>query len=332
MGSMWWKPSREGSADLRISRLELFHRKFETSMARELLEILNGLMSLASVFIYVYDTYLPVRQTARVMYFACSITFSIEYIAKLLAARDKLRYVFWSWSVIDAATIVYGFAYYEYDSLATALGFLRLLRVMQVIRLLKAVTLTALRASRRRASQPLQLELLRRGAELGITLGGVVFVAACVFYELEVGNQRDLQLHQAFYWSCVTIATIGYGDIVPRTAAGQLLFPLVIVVIILVLPRKISDLSEVMQNFSRFVRKKYRSPRLGRHVILTGCVTPGSARTFIREFFHPDRGYQDLDLVLLLPTDPPPELLVTLNHSRWERRLHYLHGSPYSAE
>lgn len=56
-----------------------------------------------------------------------------------------------------------------------------------------------------------------------------------------------LQLHQALYWSWVTIATVGYGDYAPTTVVAQCLFPLVIVVMLLVLPAKISNLSAIMQ-------------------------------------------------------------------------------------
>ncbi len=56
-----------------------------------------------------------------------------------------------------------------------------------------------------------------------------------------------LQLHQALYWSWVTVATVGYGDYAPSTVLAQCLFPLVIVVMLLVLPAKISNLGAIMQ-------------------------------------------------------------------------------------
>jgi hypothetical protein len=39
----------------------------------------------------------------------------------------------------------------------------------------------------------------------------------------------------------------GYGDYSPTTALGQMLFPLIIVVVLVVLPQRISDLTQVMQ-------------------------------------------------------------------------------------
>ncbi|GIL81258.1 hypothetical protein Vretifemale_10305, partial [Volvox reticuliferus] len=155
------------------------------------------------------------------------------------------------------------------------------------VRLCKSITFIMLQYSRR-TSQPMQLEFVRRSTDLAVTLVAVVFISGCVFYELEQ-VQEGLYLHTAIYWACVTISTIGYGDYAPDTVAGQLLFPLVIVIVILILPRKISHLFEVMQSFSRSSRRSHRSHHFGQHVVLTGHVTSPSALTFISEFYHQGR-------------------------------------------
>ncbi|KAG2437227.1 hypothetical protein HXX76_005890 [Chlamydomonas incerta] len=248
----------------------------------------------------------------------------------MLAAKNLLKYLFWDWAVIDLITIVFGYLYFAQADLGTGLGFIRVMRIFQVVRLLKALTAGVLKYSHRSA-QPMQLEFVKRSLELGLTMVGVVFISGCVFYELEL-NSEPVQLHTAVYWACVTIATIGYGDYAPTTAIGQLIFPVIILIIILVLPQKISNLSEVMQSFTRYMRASFSSRGFGQHVVLTGHVTYVSAQTFISEFFHPDRGYQDLDIIMLRPCDPEPQLVITMNNVQWERRVKYLHGSPFRAE
>jgi hypothetical protein len=41
--------------------------------------------------------------------------------------------------------------------------------------------------------------------------------------------------------------------------------------------------------------------RFGEHVVLMGYFHHLSAKTFLDEFTHPDRGWQDMDLVMLQP-------------------------------
>jgi voltage-gated potassium channel len=60
----------------------------------------------------------------------------------------------------------------------------------------------------------------------------VVFFAAIVFYIYEGGeaNQNVNSFADSLYWSFITVATIGYGDITPHTEAGRLVVLVLIVV------------------------------------------------------------------------------------------------------
>lgn len=97
-------------------------------------QVINTFMSMTSVCVYVYDTYIPIDEVSRDVYLACSCTFSVEYVAKLLATDDRISYVLWDWSLIDLATIGYGCAYYAIANVSNDFGFIRLLRIIQVRR------------------------------------------------------------------------------------------------------------------------------------------------------------------------------------------------------
>jgi len=67
--------------------------------------------------------------------------------------------------------------------------------------------------------------------------GIVIFVSSVLIYVMEANND-DSQintLYDAFYWSIVTISTVGYGDITPATSAGQFVAMVVIIAGIAVL-------------------------------------------------------------------------------------------------
>ena len=65
---------------------------------------------------YVYDTYIPIDRVSRIVYFICAITFSVEYVVRFIVAKNRIKYVFWDWSVIDAITIVFGIVNFKYQS------------------------------------------------------------------------------------------------------------------------------------------------------------------------------------------------------------------------
>jgi voltage-gated potassium channel len=71
------------------------------------------------------------------------------------------------------------------------------------------------------------LELLRRERVFGIlgALVAVVVTSATGIYLLESGRpQAEIRgFGDALWWAIVTIATVGYGDVVPKTAAGRIL-------------------------------------------------------------------------------------------------------------
>ena len=67
--------------------------------------------------------------------------------------------------------------------------------------------------------------LLRSRPLLVLTLFALVIMFnALLFYWAEgvAGGRRDVDLFESLYWSIITSATVGYGDVTPRTAAGKL--------------------------------------------------------------------------------------------------------------
>lgn len=67
-------------------------------------------------------------------------------------------------------------------------------------------------------------KLLRNPVFFVITLlgNGILVLASIIFYLVEVGkNPAVHNFFDAFWWGCITMTTVGYGDVTPHTSAGR---------------------------------------------------------------------------------------------------------------
>ena len=151
--------------------------------------------------------------------------FSLEYLMRLYACpeehpeqlpwRSRLRAALRPAMLIDLLAIVPFFveAYFEH------LVDLRFLRVFRLLRLVKLTRYTS-------ATQTL-LAALKSEWPMMVTSAFImmllVIVAASLGYLFEHEAQPDKfeNIPQAIYWAVITLASVGYGDIVPITPIGR---------------------------------------------------------------------------------------------------------------
>ncbi|HNX75647.1 MAG TPA: ion transporter [Candidatus Rifleibacterium sp.] len=145
-----------------------------------------------------------------------TILFTVEYLLRMYAVSRPASYVLSFYGVVDLLAILPNYLGLIFPG-AQYLSVVRIIRVMRVFRFLKLAQylveaeelMTALKASRRRITVFILAVL---------TL--VIFIGAAM-YVIEGEQNGFTSIPVSIYWAVVTLTTVGYGDISPRTPLGQ---------------------------------------------------------------------------------------------------------------
>ena len=150
--------------------------------------------------------------------------FTVEYVLRLLSVRRPLRYATSFFGVVDLLAIIPTYLSILLPG-SQYLLVIRILRLLRVFRLLKlseyvaeADTLRlALRASRRKISVFISAVVL------------LVVIIGSLMYVIEGEEYGFTSIPVSIYWAIVTLTTVGYGDLSPRTPLGQMLASIVMI-------------------------------------------------------------------------------------------------------
>ena len=156
------------------------------------------------------------------------IIFSIEYALRVWSCTYDPQYKHWFWGRVK-----YIFTWGALIDLVAILPFyigtaklfdLRELRILRLLRLLRIFRLT----SYMKSAQVIANVFKNRFQELLISLvltTGLIIIASCLMYFAEHNAQPEKfgSIPRTLWWSVVTLATIGYGDMVPITVVGKIL-------------------------------------------------------------------------------------------------------------
>jgi voltage-gated potassium channel len=159
--------------------------------------------------------------------------FIVEYAARLWVAPEnpvcrqsrlpRLRYALTPAAIIDLLAIIPTLLSFG----AGGALFLRFFRVLRILRLAKLGRMST-------AWDDLVEAFRSRRHELYLTVGLaalVILISSTLLYLAEADAQPDKfgSIPRAFWWSVVTLTTVGYGDVYPVTLAGKLMSAMVAV-------------------------------------------------------------------------------------------------------
>ncbi|AZC49316.1 MULTISPECIES: ion transporter [Pseudomonas] len=186
------------------------------------------LIILASLVIVILDSIDEVHQNyANVLAYiewGFTLIFAIEYGLRLYCSPKPLRYAFSFYGLVDLLAIVPGILALYYSD-AQYLLIIRVIRMLRIFRVLKLspylkqahYLLDALRGSK----QKILVFLL--------SVCTLVTVFGTLMYVVEGPEHGFTSIPKGIYWAIVTLTTVGYGDIVPKTVIGQIISSMVMI-------------------------------------------------------------------------------------------------------
>jgi voltage-gated potassium channel len=145
-----------------------------------------------------------------------TIVFTVEYVLRLISSGRPVRYATSFFGVVDLLSIIptYLSVLLEGSKYLLVIRVIRILRVFRVLKLVPYIgeaelLMRALRASRRKI-----IVFLTTVLTLVVIFGSLMYV-------IEGEANGFTSIPRSIYWAVVTLTTVGYGDISPKTGIGQ---------------------------------------------------------------------------------------------------------------
>ena len=207
--------------DVRRERVRRIIFEADTPAGRTF-DVVLLVLIIGSVLLVMLESVASVREqhaaTLLALEWVVTGIFAVEYAARLWAAEDAGRYARSFFGVIDLLAVLPLFVALAVPG-AQSLLVVRSLRLLRVFRVFKMAhwlrqanyLLDAVRSS----SQKIIVFLL--------TVLLINVIVGSTMYVIEGPANGFDSMFRGVYWSIVTMSTVGFGDIAPRTGGGQLL-------------------------------------------------------------------------------------------------------------
>ncbi len=154
-----------------------------------------------------------------------TILFTIEYILRVISVNKPQKYILSFYGIVDLlSTLPKYLSFFILDTHFLAVfRALRLLRVFRILKLIRYVgesnkLIKALRNSRSKIFIFIFFVFI-----ISIILGTVMYL-------IEGPDNGFKSIPQSIYWCIVTLTTVGFGDITPQTAVGQILATFIMII------------------------------------------------------------------------------------------------------
>ena len=189
----------------------------------------NLLVIVVSTIVYCLETIKDIREHKEFYFFVMESTFiawySIEYSLRLLSAPSRISFAFSTLGIIDLLAVL---PYYATISMRSkeesggkslaAFRFVRMIRVCRVLKIsrynrgLRILGKTIVSSKQQIKSLFLYFTII------------VILMSSIIYHAEEFSNGKSYfkSIPDVFWFTIITMTSVGYGDIVPMTVLGKI--------------------------------------------------------------------------------------------------------------
>lgn len=220
------QPTAEAITHLR-NRIHIIIEGTDTRLGK-LFDIVLLVAIIASVAVVMLDSVLYIRLQYGTLFFYAewffTILFTIEYLLRLFSAPNRLRYVFSFFGVVDLLSVLPSYL----SLLFVGVQYLLVIRILRILRIFRVLKLRAYMQQAGFLASALKTSQ-QKITVFFLSLVLLVTIFGSVVYVVEGPENGFTSIPLSIYWAVVTLTTVGYGDISPKTPLGQAIATMVMI-------------------------------------------------------------------------------------------------------
>ena len=220
------RPTAEALTHLR-NRTHIIIEGTDTRLGK-LFDIVLLIAILTSVAVVMLDSVLYMRLQYGTLFFYAewffTILFTIEYALRLFSAPNRLRYAFSFFGIVDLLSVLPSYL----SLLFVGVQYLLVIRVLRILRVFRVLKLKAYMQQAGFLASALKTSQ-QKITVFFLSLVLLVTIFGSIIYVVEGPENGFTSIPLSIYWAVVTMTTVGYGDMSPKTPLGQAIVTMVMI-------------------------------------------------------------------------------------------------------
>ncbi|WP_041409824.1 ion transporter [Shewanella amazonensis] len=175
---------------------------------------------IASVTLVLLDTVSSINARwgglIHVLEWIFTVIFTLEYGIRIYCSAHRWQYAHSFYGIVDLLSVLpsYLALFFPGANFTLIIRVLRLFRIFRVLKLLRYL-------SEGNLLLKAMMQSSRKVFLFFFSVSLIIMVLSAIMYMVEGPENGFSSIPKSIYWTIVTITTVGYGDITPKTELGQ---------------------------------------------------------------------------------------------------------------